>query len=141
LKVKGTLQLDVSTTSGKVLHQQKWTVGVEVPRTEMGVSSKLTVPVNWTTVPTNLDGEVLLFSLVLFEPAARFDSALGAGADAPIASTGAHVISKQLYTFGVLPVGSNVNDKMDKHLPMRALLTAPPASCPVLVAPPPPTTY
>lgn len=49
--VGGTLALVVTTTAGKVLHKQSWSVSVPVSATEMGDAVALPAPVSWA-MPT-----------------------------------------------------------------------------------------
>ena len=132
--VQGSLSLSVSTTAGKSLHEQSWTVNVTVPSDEMGVALEMPSPVptplnscvhpashltvmitketcsntseqvSWAMPPGELAGEVLLFRLTL-TPASS--------ADAAASSDG---ISSQLYTFAVLPPGSSVPTPLNQSL-------------------------
>ena len=86
----------------------------------MGTVVKLPVPVSWSGPSSDLSGEVVLFSLKL----------LGTGAATAESKEGeVLVLSRQLYTYGVLKHGTSVDDNMTAVQPMRPLLEAPAARC------------
>lgn len=81
-------------------------------------------------VPANMAGEVILARLVLV--GSKQAQKEGRQADYG-AIEGAGVLAEQLYTFGVLAAGSNVNRPVNAVKPMAPLLHAPAAACTVSV--------
>ena len=83
-------------------------------------------------VPANMAGEVILARLVLVGSKRAQKEGAGRSADYS-AIEHAGVLAEQLYTFGVLAAGSNVNRPVNAVKPMAPLLHAPAAACTVSV--------
>ena len=113
--VKGTLAVTVSSTDGKQLKTYSLPVAVTVGAAAMGSALKLGALSNFSA-PASLAGQVLLVHLEL------------------TGTSGAH-LATQLYTFGVLKTGSDVNANMTSVKPMQRLLSAPKALCKLSVSP------